>query len=269
MKKIRFFRNEEIYTPANGYTAEDIAKESISQLEGVSDGEIVLARYRESQDDDIKTMVCAYYDDSEDNGWTFLTDLDLSDYYTKSEIDDEEMVIAQALSDLDERVSNAGTITGITMNGVRMGTSGIVNLGNVITYHQSLSDYATSANYDSVTGKIYLKHGNAILSEINISELTRTPYVSVSSATSPQTIEPYKMYDLGTVSGTVVIQFDTTKEISGMTKEYIIRFVAGSNCNITLPNGVMYSNGSVPTYVSGRTYEINVVNGCAVVGEFF
>jgi hypothetical protein len=36
---------------------------------------------------------------------------------------------------------NAGTITGITMNGASKGTSGVVDLGTVITEHQSLTNY--------------------------------------------------------------------------------------------------------------------------------
>ena len=39
--------------------------------------------------------------------------------------------------------TNTGTITGITMNGASKGTSGVVDLGTVITEHQSLSGYAT------------------------------------------------------------------------------------------------------------------------------
>ena len=37
--------------------------------------------------------------------------------------------------------TNTGTITGITMNGASKGTSGVVDLGTVITAHQSLSNY--------------------------------------------------------------------------------------------------------------------------------
>lgn len=36
-------------------------------------------------------------------------------------------------------VGNDGTITGITMNGVSKGTSGVVDLGTVITEHQDIS----------------------------------------------------------------------------------------------------------------------------------
>lgn len=52
---------------------------------------------------------------------------------------------------------NEGTITGITMNGASKGTSGVVNLGTVITSHQDISGKAdkstttTAGTYKSVT----------------------------------------------------------------------------------------------------------------------
>ena len=58
--------------------------------------------------------------------------------------------------------SNQGTITGITMNGVSKGTSGVVDLGTVITSHQDISGkansadlaaVATSGNYSDLSGK--------------------------------------------------------------------------------------------------------------------
>lgn len=51
--------------------------------------------------------------------------------------------------------SNKGTITGITMNGSSKGTSGVVDLGTVITEHQDISgkvnvsDIATTVNAQS------------------------------------------------------------------------------------------------------------------------
>lgn len=44
--------------------------------------------------------------------------------------------------------TNTGTITGITMNGSSKGTSGVVDLGTVITSHQDLSNYATKTYVD-------------------------------------------------------------------------------------------------------------------------
>ena len=58
--------------------------------------------------------------------------------------------------------TNEGTITGITMNGVSKGTSGNVDLGTVITEHQSLAGYvqdtdlaavAISGDYDDLSNK--------------------------------------------------------------------------------------------------------------------
>ena len=67
----------------------------------------------------------------------------------------------------------------------------------------------------------------------------------------------------------MTIAFNIREEISGYAAEYIIRFVAGSGCSITLPNGVLYNGGTPPTYTSGRTYEIDIVNNCAAVAEFY
>lgn len=46
----------------------------------------------------------------------------------------------KVLKDLvDTKTSNVGTITGIKMNGSSKGTSGVVDLGTVITSHQDIS----------------------------------------------------------------------------------------------------------------------------------
>lgn len=98
--------------------------------------------------------------------------------------------------------------------------------------------------------------------------ICKVPYVE-STPTSPTTIEPYKMYDLGTVSSSVSIEFDTSKEVTGYCKEYMVSFIAGAGCNIMLPSGVFYNGGLTPTYVTGRHYEIDINNNMVVVGEFF
>jgi len=66
------------------------------------------------------------------------------------------------------------------MNNTSKGTSGIVDLGTVLTEHQSLSSYATSANYDSNTKKIYLKHGTTTLSEIDATDFIKDGMVDTA-----------------------------------------------------------------------------------------
>ena len=46
---------------------------------------------------------------------------------------------------------NVGTITGVTMNGTSKGTAGVVNLGTVLTAHQSLANYYTKSEVSSKT----------------------------------------------------------------------------------------------------------------------
>lgn len=258
-----------------------------------------------------------------------------------SDLEDDtthRVVTDVSIDDWNSKTSNVGTITGITMNGVSKGTSGVVDLGTVLTEHQSLDNYYTKSILDASFVKwntdylnfanahqldvdriafndnstYYLKINNSglILENGGVGELewtipftgaedetvaftadiptrlsqltndsgyaldasvinlNKVSYVTETAAASV-TIEPYKMYDFGTVSTTMAIVFDTTKEVTGYTKEYIIRFIAGTSCVVTLPNGVLYANGAVPTYTAGHTYEINIVNGCAVVAEFY
>ena len=99
--------------------------------------------------------------------------------------------------------------------------------------------------------------------------LDKTPYLEVVPVSATQTIDPYKMYSLGTVSTSLTIAFNTSAEVQGYAKEYMLRFVAGNGCDITLPSGVLYANGTTPTYTVGHTYEIDIINNCAVVAEFY
>lgn len=66
------------------------------------------------------------------------------------------------------KTSNVGTITGIKMNGVSKGTSGVVDLGTVITAHQSLSGkqdkLVSGTNIKSVNGVSLLGSGNLAVS---------------------------------------------------------------------------------------------------------
>lgn len=72
--------------------------------------------------------------------------------------------------------SNVGTITGITMNGASKGTSGIVNLGTIITEHQDISGKANSVDVytktevdDMIEDVAYLGDtiGNEITADFN------------------------------------------------------------------------------------------------------
>lgn len=55
-------------------------------------------------------------------------------------------ITSSDISNWNGKTSNVGTITGITMNGVSKGTSGVVDLGTVITQHQDISGKENISN---------------------------------------------------------------------------------------------------------------------------
>ena len=78
--------------------------------------------------------------------------VDLSDAVNKSQLDAVSNAIPTDLSDLTNSpgyTANVGTITGIIMNGASKGTSGNVDLGTVLTAHQSLSNYYQTSETSS------------------------------------------------------------------------------------------------------------------------
>lgn len=55
-------------------------------------------------------------------------------------------ITSSDISNWNGKTSNVGTITGITMNGASKGTSGVVDLGTVITSHQDVSGKENTSN---------------------------------------------------------------------------------------------------------------------------
>lgn len=73
------------------------------------------------------------------------------------------------INNWNAKTSNVGTITGITMNGVSKGTSGVVDLGTVITSHQQLK----TINGESLvgSGNITIQGGGS--GDVNIIEVVK------------------------------------------------------------------------------------------------
>ena len=376
-KKLQLLRNGNIYTPSNGATALETAMSAISQMQNVSDGEVILARYRESQNSGVKTLLCIYYDGSMENGWTFLGDVDTSGFVKKpvvlyetngttgllgvndgtigdnnwqltgydftpykylrcyvkmadlsstSESITSSMVIELPL-DAASRAQSAGDSTqSDPKTPCNMYISGgavpdpldhnsmltvlvavdstktkfkVVFENSFDAYFPDVSTYSSQDDrntngryiykiegcYDSVnnasessfveTDPVFLASPAHGITSANITawnsyqNLDKTPLAETVPVSSLQTIDPYKMYDFGTLSTSLTISFNTQLEVSGYVREYILRFVAGNGCGITLPSGVLYANGTTPTYTAGHTYEIDIINNCAVVAEFY
>lgn len=105
------------------------------------------------------------------NGRGFLTSSDIEnkvDKETGKGLSTEDYTTAEKtkLAGIAEgATANVGTITGITMNGTSKGTSGVVNLGTVLTEHQDISGKADKT--ETVTNVAYNSSGKKITKTIN------------------------------------------------------------------------------------------------------
>jgi len=125
------------------------------------------------------------------------------------------------------------------------------------------------ANPVSTTGTLTgITIGNTSYAVGGSSTPVRTPLVTGTPATTV-TLDPYKVYNFGTLTQAMVVSFNSALVPSGYCAEYTLRFTAGAGAAITLPNNVKINNGSLPTFTVGRVYEINIVDNLAVVGEFY
>lgn len=99
-------------------------------------------------------------------------------------------------------------------------------------------------------------------------ETPRIPLITIQPSSSA-VLDPYKMYDFGTVAQAINITFNSSLEPAGYCAEYMLRVTAGANCAITLPNTVEYNGGQAPVFVTGHIYEFNISDNLCVVGEFY
>ena len=117
---------------------------------------------------------------------------------------------------------NAGTITGIKMNGSSKGTSGVVDLGTVLTAHQAIKINGTAIT----PGTLNLKAGSNVT--FNNSNGTLTINSSASGTDTKNTAgssnSTSKLYLVGA----------TSQSSAGVTTY--------SNANVYATNGTLYSD---------------------------
>ena len=127
--------------------------------------------------------------------------------------------------------SNVGTITGITMNGASKGTSGVVDLGTVITSHQDISG---KANKISVVQ-------------------TSTSTIEINSNTF------YKFGEVASLNITLTSITDNT-----IYNEYMFEFVSGATATtLTLPDTIKWLE--TPTIDANKIYQCSIVDNIGLL----
>lgn len=147
---------------------------------------------------------------------------------------------------------NAGTITGIKMNGATKGTSGVVDLGNVLTEHQKLK----TINNQSLVGE-----GNIVIQGGGATERVEMTDESAS-------IEPNKFYVWPMMDS---LDVSLGAEQSGVMNRYLFQFrnpKAGLTM-LTLPDTITWSEDTeldengMPVMEAAAFYRIEIIEGLA------
>ena len=159
---------------------------------------------------------------------------------------------------------NAGTITGIKMNGASKGTSGVVDLGTVITSHQDISgklDASTAAATYATKAEIPTDY----LTEENVVDYIYAPVINHGTSDTTLAITPNEYHVWGSVSSltlTLANPSDAT-----VYNEYMFEFVSPSTATtLSLPSDIKWV--SAPDIQPNMIYQVSIVNGLGVIGGF-
>lgn len=174
---------------------------------------------------------------------------------------------ATALQSYTEKYT--GTITGIKMNGTSKGTSGVVDLGTVITSHQDISGkqdrLVSGTNIKTINGASILGSGNITISGGGGS--SSGAYSEVNHGTSDTTfaLTPNTFHVWDEVSA---LTLTLGSETAGVANEFLFQFTSGATTtSLSLPDDIKWANGA-PDIVKNKIYQISILNGLAVYLEF-
>ena len=157
---------------------------------------------------------------------------------------------------------NTGTITGITMNGASKGTSGVVNLGTVLTSHQDISGkqdkLVSGTNIKTINGESLLGSGNVEI-DTNLS----TPMVNHGTSDTTFTLTPNVLHVWDVIRSLNITLDD---EIEGVANEFMFQFKTGDTPpTITLPDRIKWANNETPVFDSFEIVQISILNGLGTV----
>lgn len=149
---------------------------------------------------------------------------------------------------------NAGTITGITMNSASKGTSGVVDLGTVITDISGKQDAIDSSHKLSAD---LVEDGttNKVLSAAEKTKIDNTMNLSVVSGTAvTQELTPNVFYSFGGVTSLTVT---LGSPVANIPNEYAFEFDSGSTATtLSIPASVVGIDATA--IAASKHYEISI-----------
>ena len=158
------------------------------------------------------------------------------------------------------------------MNGTTKNpSSGVVDLGTVITAHQDLSGYQpkliSGTNIKTINGTPILGSGNIVIEGGSSSGSGSSAYSEVNHGTSDTTftLTPNVFHIWDEVSSLTLTLGDET---AGIANEFLFQFTSGATATtLTLPDDIKWANDA-PTIAENMIYQVSILKGLASVLEF-
>lgn len=170
--------------------------------------------------------------------------------------------------------SYKGTVTGVKINGTTKNpSSGVVDLGTVITSHQDISGkqdkLVSGTNIKTINGTSILGSGNIVISGGGGGSSSGSgAYAEVNHGTSDTTftLTPNTFHVWDEVAS---LTLTLGSETSGVANEFLFQFTSGATAtSLTLPNDIKWANDAPPTIAENKIYQVSVLKGMASVLEF-
>ena len=166
-----------------------------------------------------------------------------------------------------------GTVTGVKINGTTKNpSSGVVDLGTVITSHQDISGkqdkLVSGTNIKTINGESILGSGDITISGGGSSSGGSGAYSEVNHGTSDTTfaLTPNVFHVWDEVAS---LTLDFGSEITGVANEFLFQFTSGATAtSLTLPDDIKWANDAPPTIAENMIYQVSILKGLASVLEF-
>lgn len=167
--------------------------------------------------------------------------------------------------------SYKGTVTGVKINGTtKSPSSGVVDLGTVITSHQDISGkqdkLVSGTNIKTINGTSLLGSGNIVISGGGGSSSGSGAYSEVNHGTSDTTfaLTPNTFHVWEEISA---LTLTLGSETAGVANEFLFQFASGATATtLTLPDDIKWAEEL--TIEPKRIYQVSILKGLASVLEF-
>ena len=166
-----------------------------------------------------------------------------------------------------------GTVTGVKINGTTKNpSSGVVDLGTVITSHQDISGkqdkLVSGTNIKTINGISILGSGNIVIEGGGSSSGGSGAYAEVNHGTSDTTftLTPNTFHVWDEVAA---LDLSLGDETSGVANEFVFQFTSGTTpTTLILPDNIKWANDNTPTIAENKIYQVSVLKGLGSVLEF-